>query len=129
MLAIDTNIAVRFLVRDDPAQSERARAIVSDSEVYVTPTVLLETEWVLRNFYELPRHAVLGELERFCGMQTVTVGAAEMVDRALGFAERGLDFADALHLAQSGDCDAFVTFDKRLEHKARSFEGVVVRLG
>ena len=55
MLAIDTNLVVRYLVRDDAAQRERATGIIESNEVFVTATVVLESEWVLRDFYELPR--------------------------------------------------------------------------
>ena len=128
MLAIDTNVVVRYLVRDDVAQFERATSIIENESVFVTPTVVLETEWVLRDFYQLSREQVLTFLRHFCGLATVTVGEALAVERALSFADGGLDFADALHLAQSEGCNAFVTFDKRLERKARGLDHVDVRL-
>jgi predicted nucleic acid-binding protein len=53
MIGIDTNVLVRFLVRDELAQFERARRLIkrevgSDDAVLISHLVLLETEWVLR---------------------------------------------------------------------------------
>lgn len=128
MLAIDTNIVVRFLTRDHEALARRAMEIVSNSDVFVPVTVILETEWVLRDAYKMPREEVIRELRRFCGLERVTVGAAEVVRRALDYAEQGLDVADALHLAQATECEAFVTFDRPLARKARRLTEARVRL-
>ena len=56
MLGIDTNVLVRFLVRDDEAQFERARKLIKretsrGEPVFISQLVLLETEWVLRSRY------------------------------------------------------------------------------
>src|SRR5271165_1498754 len=110
MLAIDTNIVVRFLTRDHEALAQRAREIVTHNDVFAPVTVILEAEWVLRDAYDYPRDEVIQELRRFCGLERVTVGAAEAVAQALDDAERGLGFADALHLALSEDCDGLATF-------------------
>ncbi|RBP02306.1 putative nucleic-acid-binding protein [Roseiarcus fermentans] len=128
MLAIDTNIVIRFLTRDDETLAQRALKIVSDTDVFAPVTVILEAEWVLRDAYDLPRDEVIRQLRRFCGLERVTVGAADAVGRALDDAERGLGFADALHLAMSEDCEAFATFDRRLAKKAATTERVPVRL-
>jgi predicted nucleic-acid-binding protein len=128
MLAIDTNIVIRFLTGDHEAQARQALDIVSNSDVFVPVTVILEAEWVLRDVYEMPRDEVIRELRRFCGMERVTVGAAEAVWRALDYAEQGLDVADALHLAQTLECEAFVTFDGPLARKARRLADARVQL-
>jgi predicted nucleic-acid-binding protein len=119
MLAVDTNVVVRYLVRDDEAQSARARDIVAAGGVFVSATVVLECEWVLRGLYGFPRPDVVRALKGFCGAPGVSVGNALAVHRALDLAALGLDFADALHLAQAGECEAFMTFDKRLVRKAK----------
>jgi predicted nucleic-acid-binding protein len=87
--------------------------------VFVLVTVILEADWVLRDAYEMPRDDVIREVRRFCGLERVTVGEAEALGRALAYAERRLDLAEALHLAQGRECEAFVTLDKPLARKAR----------
>jgi predicted nucleic acid-binding protein len=113
MLAIDANIVVRLLTNDEPAQAARARKLVAETEVFVATTVLLETEWVLRGAYGLAKIDVLAALRAFAGLPNVRLEDPARAEAALGFAEGGLDFADALHLAAAENCDAFVTFDTR----------------
>jgi predicted nucleic acid-binding protein len=83
---------------------------------------------VLRDFYELPGPDVLRTLRGFCGVETVALSDADAIERALSFAERGMEFADALHLAQSNACEAFVTFDNRLARSAKRLSEARVRL-
>jgi predicted nucleic-acid-binding protein len=128
MLAVDTNIVVHYLVKDDDAQSTRARDIVGSGAIFVPLTVVLECEWVLRSLYGFSRSAVIAALEAFCGASGVAVGEAATVERAFRLARQGLDFADALHLAQGSECEAFVTFDKRLARRAARLGEGRVRL-
>src|SRR3954471_11069924 len=63
MLAVDTNVVVRYVTRDHPEQSPRAKALIDGNDVLLATTVLLETEWVLRSAYgfdraEMPRRCV-----------------------------------------------------------------------
>ena len=51
IVAVDTNILVRFLVADEPEQARRARELFSLNTILIPTTVLLETEWVLRSAY------------------------------------------------------------------------------
>ncbi len=50
MIALDSNVIIRLLVADDAVQGERARKLISENEVLIATTVLLECEWVLRTF-------------------------------------------------------------------------------
>ena len=119
MIAIDTNIVVRFLTRDDPAQAVRARALIEAGSVSVLHTVILETAWVLRTRYRFDRAAIASGLRRLLGLPGVMVEEPEVVARALDLHDQGFDFADALHLASSRRADAFATFDHALRRRAR----------
>src|SRR5712671_3168490 len=110
MLAVDTNVIVRFLTADDPPQAARARALIDGEDVFISTTVLLETEWVLRRVYGYARAEVVRELRRFAGLQRVNLEEPGLAATALDWGERGLDFADALHLAKATGCDAFASF-------------------
>lgn len=48
MLAVDTDLVVRLLTNDEPAQAKRAAAAFAANEIYIAKSVLLETEWMLR---------------------------------------------------------------------------------
>ena len=127
MLAIDTNLVVRYLTRDHPEQSAKAKALIDGQPVFVGKTVLLESEWVLRSVYRLGAPEVSRLLREFAGLPTVTTEDAWAVASALDDFERGMDFADALHLASAAGCEAMVTFDRRFAKLAASREGIVVR--
>ncbi len=111
MRAVDTNVLVRYLVDDDPAQAEQARRLIGFTPILIPRTVLLEVEWVLRGVYELPPSRIIRAL---AGLPGVSVEDAPLVAKAMDWAEAELDFADALHLAAAAGCDSFLTFDKRL---------------
>lgn len=119
MLAVDTNIVVRLLVADHAAQTARAAALFRSGRVFIAKSVLLETEWVLRYSYKLGAAAILRTLRSVIGLESVTVEDPTTIADALGMLEKGLDFADALHLASSAQAERFATFDSKLMARAR----------
>ena len=127
MLAIDTNVIVRYLTADHPAQSAKARALVDGEDVFVCTTVLLETEWVLRSAYGLTPVEVARALGAFAGLSRVKLEDAMLTAKALDWTNRGMDFADALHLAKAEGCDAMVSFDRRFARTATKLSDVEVR--
>lgn len=114
MIAVDTNVVVRFLVRDDPRQAARAASLIGNNPVWISKTVLLETEWVLRSLYGFSTDARAGALRALAGLRTVFLEDELAVANALGWWQEGLDFADALHLASAGAAKQFATFDRKL---------------
>lgn len=128
MLSIDTNIIVRALVGDNPQQSNKARAIFKANRVWVSTTVLLEVEWVLRSAYKLPKADVIASLTDLVGIANVTLQEPERVATALDWAVKGMDFADALHLAAIQSSDSFMTFDQQLVTKANAIGAGKVQL-
>jgi predicted nucleic acid-binding protein len=127
MLAIDTNLIVRYLVGDHPGQSAKARALIDGNEVFVCCTVLLETEWVLRSFYEFEPLRLARALTDFAGLPRVNMENPALVAKALDWMKRGIDLDDALHLLHSKDCEAFVTFDARFARAVNGLDGLCVR--
>lgn len=119
MVAIDTNVLVRFLVRDDEAQFKSAYSLFRENEVHIPDTVLLETEWVLRFAYEYPAESVCSALRRVLGLKSVNVEDPARMAKVLAWHEAGLDFADALHLAKSEHLPAFKSFDRAFAKQAR----------
>lgn len=126
MLAVDTNVVVRYLVGDHPEQSGQARALFREAPVWVSATVLLETAWVLGKAYGYRPRQVAWALRLLGGLPTVTLQSADQMARALGWLDR-IGVADAIHLAQAGDMEAFVTFDQDLVRAADAVDGATVR--
>jgi len=123
MKAVDTNVLARFFVNDpDDAEASRQRPAAiraMTGRVFVSLTVVLEFEWVLRGFYELGSADVIRVMRALAGMHGVTLESRDEVLAALDSCEsHKLDFADALHVMRSGRCTGFVTFDKALIKRA-----------
>ena len=118
MIALDTNVVVRFLARDDEEQAQRARALIDVGPVLLPATMALETAWVLRAAYGHSRDEIAAALEAFVALPTVEPRPCEAVLRALAWQRGGMGAADALHLASSEGADAFATFDRRLRTRA-----------
>jgi predicted nucleic-acid-binding protein len=128
VVAVDTSVLVRLLTNDHAAQAARAVAVFRTGPVLVPKTVLLECEWVLRYTYALPADAIARSFLALVGLPNVTVEDAPAVHLAIGMLERGVDFADALHLASSAAAQEFVTFDAPLVKRARNGSPVPVAL-
>jgi Predicted nucleic-acid-binding protein, contains PIN domain len=124
MRALDTNVLVRFFVDDaDDAQAAKQRpaAIAALSErSLVSITVLLELVWVMRGFYELPKRDISRVLRALASIEHVTLEDRDAVLGAIDAFDKGLDFADALHLARSSRASGFATFDQGLAKRANA---------
>ena len=127
MLAVDTNVIIRYLTNDHPQQSARARRLVDGQDVWVPTTVLLETEWVLRSVYRHAPTQIAAALRKFSGLARVSLENAAVAAQALGWMEQGMDFADALHLSAASSCAEFATFDTDFIKSARKATASKVR--
>jgi predicted nucleic acid-binding protein len=116
--AIDTNVLVRYLTGDHPDQSRKARALIDGGDIFVSITVFLESEWVLRSAYRLSPSAVRAALRAFAGLPGVTVENPTLLADALDRTDAGMDFADALHLGAAAHCDSLLTFDGKFVQTA-----------
>jgi predicted nucleic-acid-binding protein len=121
MLGIDTNVLVRYLVRDDQSQYERARRLIhrevnTGEPVLVSLLVLLEMEWVLRSRYELAKPDIVAVLSSL--LQTVELAFEDepSVEHAIYSWKNSLsEFADCLIDARNRrlGCRATATFDRK----------------
>lgn len=119
MTAVDTNILVRYAVKDDIRQALKATEFLRNNSCLILKSVLLELAWVLssRSGYNLRSTVVAERMRNICGLPTVRVEDAGEAALAITWYEQGMDFADALHLASSATCTAFATLDKKLGSK------------
>jgi predicted nucleic-acid-binding protein len=120
MRAVDTNVVVRYLAADHPAQTARAKTLIDGTQVWISLTVVLEAEWVLRRSYGFRPIAITASLRTLVGQPTVQVENPSALARALQLCDSGMDFANALHVAAASHCDGFDTFDVALAKEAVS---------
>jgi predicted nucleic-acid-binding protein len=124
-LAVDTNVVARALVIDGSEQSRRSQQVFRDNVVFVPESVLLETEWVLRSAIKLDRQQVNSLLVALVSSRDVEVPDRPKSLKALAAHQEGMDFADALHLLGSAECDAMASFDREFAKRAATLPGVV----
>lgn len=119
MIALDTNMLVCALVDDHPEQVAVVRQLIAGNTVFISRTVLLETEWVLRARYKRTSSELLNFFRALLETDDTVVEAAQEVRNALDWYADGADFADALHLAACGTA-VMHTFDRNFCTAARA---------
>ena len=119
MLGIDTNVLVRFLVRDNEVQFEKARKLIkrevtAGRRVFVNQLVLMETEWVLRSRYIVPKNLILEAISALLDTADVQFEDEPTIEEALFiWKDTTADFADCLIGAKNRrlGCRATASFD------------------
>ena len=111
MIAFDTNLLIRVAVADDTEQVAVARRLIAQNTIFISRTVLLESEWVLRSVYKKTPTDIHRSFQALLGLDNTELENAEAISHALDWYAHGADFADALHLAVCGDATLH-TFDK-----------------
>lgn len=120
MSSLDTNVLVRYLVRDDESQFEQARQLIEHQiherqPLHIPVTVGLELDWVLRARYKLDKKAVADIYTRLLRTTELSFESESAVEIALHhYKARNVDFADCLHAALAGMAGhaPFYTFDR-----------------
>jgi predicted nucleic-acid-binding protein len=121
MIGLDTNVVVRYLVQDDPAQSARATEIIerrlSESNPgFVSIVAMAEMVWVLERAYGLSDNNIVAAIERTLQADVLVVENEQQVFAAIIALKEGRgSFADALIGALGADagCSATLTFDRK----------------
>lgn len=116
MIAFDTNLLA--LANDHPEQVAVVRQLIASDSIFISRTVLLETEWVLRARYKKSRDQLGAFFTALLKVDNTVVEDAEAVSHALEWYAQGADFADALHLAICGKA-VMHTFDREFCKSAR----------
>jgi predicted nucleic-acid-binding protein len=121
MLGIDTNVLVRYLVRDDRSQYDRARRLINRAvgtgePVLVSQLVLLEAEWVLRSRYELAKSDILVALSALLKSADLAFEDEPSIEQAIySWKDSVAEFADCMIDARNRQlgCRATATFDSK----------------
>lgn len=114
MKSADTNILVRVIMKDDAVQTPLA-AEAFRRPLFVSHGVIMETEWVLRSRYNLPREEIAAVLRRLLfEVDMVETVEPESIAWSLDRYSAGADLADMLHIVASRGFEAFLTFETKL---------------
>ena len=120
MIALDTNVLVRFLVQDDPDQAGIATALfdqLTDADPgFVSREVLVELVWVLERAYGYARSDIAAALDGLLSAIELVIEAADDVGQAVErYRTEGFGFADLMIAAAARRAGAreLVTFDRK----------------
>ena len=120
MIGVDTNVLMRYLLRDDKQQSQQAKAIMDgftqQQPGFISITTLLEAMWLLRQTYKMPREDVLQIAHALVVSTSIHIQAESTVDEAIEIAQRGnFDLPDVLVsiFGRDAGCSHTLTFDRK----------------
>lgn len=118
MIALDTNVLVRYLAQDDLRQAKAATRLIEErltprTPGFVSAVVVCEVIWVLEDCYDATRAKIVSIIETLLDSRTIVVDGASAVRAAL--AHEKIELADAIihELGRARRCEKTVTFDRR----------------
>ena len=120
MIGLDTNVLVRYLVQDDPAQARQANALIDraaarETAMFINHVVMCELAWVLARGYGFARTALAEVLEKILLGRQFEIEKKDLVWTALAnFKASRADFADCLIgvINDLAGCESTLTFDR-----------------
>lgn len=120
MIGLDTNVVIRYLTRDDPAQAKAAARMMAslsaDAPGFLSLIVIAELAWVLEASYEFKKNEIIQVLEGLLRSAELVIERAEIVTQALHtFRGARAGFADCLiaRCGHAAECQYTATFDRQ----------------
>jgi AbrB family looped-hinge helix DNA binding protein len=126
VIGLDTNVIVRYLTQDDPAQAALANSLMeetlsADNPGFVSTVALVETVWVLESGYQCGRDRIVAIMERLLRARSLSIEHADRAWQATrAYAQGKADFADCMieRAGHANGCDHTATFDRAAARSA-----------
>ncbi len=126
MKGLDTNVLVRYLVKDDKKQAERAsayiRRVTADGEIcFINLVVLCELVWILESAYDFDKRDISDVLEKILATKQFDIEQKDIARQAVHDYRHGSgDIADYLigRINHAQGCDRTATFDRALKQSS-----------
>ena len=134
MIGLDTNILARYYIQDESdleagKQHLAAKKLIESGEsLFICKTVMLEFEWVMRGYYRFELDEICSVFKNLLSQNHIKVEDKACVTQALVNFEKGLDFADALHLASCKNCTELASFDDKKFARRAKRNGLLPRV-
>jgi predicted nucleic-acid-binding protein len=123
VIALDTNVLVRYLAQDDREQAKAAtrfieEALTAGDPGFISAIVLCEIIWVLESRYDLKRTDVVSIIKALLDTRQIVIGEANAVRAALNHSSVELVDAIIHEVGRSRQCQMTVTFDRKFARLA-----------
>jgi predicted nucleic-acid-binding protein len=124
VIGLDTNVVVRYLVQDEPVQSQLATSLIeslSEAEPgFVSIVTMAELSWVLNRAYGVDRTAMADIFDGLLSSRELVLQHADAVREGVVRLRDGADFADTVitDLGRGSGCHRTMTFDERAAQRA-----------
>ena len=120
MIAFDSNILIRYITEDDPAQTKASRKAIKSLTIqkpaFISSVVLCEISWVLESDYKILKKDIVHTLEKLLSVVVFKIEHLDECIKALkDFKNGSADFSDylILRIGQSHGATKCLTFDKK----------------
>jgi predicted nucleic-acid-binding protein len=119
VIALDTNVLARLILRDSPAEYQIAAELIANHACSVSWTVLVELSWVLERSARLSRDEIAAAIGTIGDIDRIAVPDDRLLAWAVDRYRQGADFADMIHLVSTlGGSASFASFDRKLQRQA-----------
>lgn len=122
MICVDTNVLVRAIVLDDRSQAEHATRLLTENICFVARSVVQEIVWVLTKSYRFGSADISLVLDALTQSEQLVLEDEPLILQALDWYKKGIDFADAIHLAAAQSCERLATFDQAFIKAAQALQ-------
>lgn len=97
---VDTNIFIEILMRKGIKSDRALKLLESDGPLWTTTLAFAEVEWVLRDWFELPKKDVIDHLKRILSYKNLEITEKKLLVEAVGLYEvNNIDWTDCFNLA------------------------------
>lgn len=128
MIALDSNVLIRYIIQDDKTQARQAAIVIEsltpDSPAFISCIVLCEVHWVLKTTYKIAKQDRFHALQNILSIAVFEIESLEVCLKALKLYKTGqADFSDYLiqQLAHQQGYETVITFDK-IAQKCQGFQ-------
>ncbi len=122
LVGIDTNVLIRYIVQDDPQQSQQATDFIEQAcfkkeiLIFISGIILCELIWVLETVYEYSKADIVMVLEKILKTRQFHIHDTKILWHCLyDYQNLNIDFSDGYiaHLNAANECEYTLTFDKK----------------
>lgn len=116
---IDTNLIIRFLIKDDPDQFEATQKLFSsqDENLILPDLILAEVVWTLHSVYKLTKQEIIEKLLKLLKLKNLTANFNLLINSLLIYRDYNISFVDAYLIAfcEQNKLAGIYSFDKGLD--------------